>query len=330
MITQRYIHLNSSDEWKEALKGVNHAFGHTWESCYGMSLSTGFKTYLYCFKAEKIRVVCPISEREFNNQIDIVTPYGFSGFTGTGNQDAFPYYWKEFTKQKGYVCGYIGLNPLFENKNYFELSDYHSYNHIYALDLTEPEDKLFSNLSENRRRQVKDWKKYIFNYEKETLINFFLDNYHDFMKQRKVSSVYKFSLETLLFLLDLDNILIVGAGQPNKVEAVSLFAYTPYVGDFLFNVSLPEGKRHSVPLIWAALKQLQSLKVPLLNLGGGVRENDSLAQFKERFGGKKLPLACLKQVYRSEIYRELCLQIEANPDDYSGYFPPYRNPQVLT
>jgi hypothetical protein len=329
MIEQRCIGLDSPDNWKDALQEVKHAFSHTWENCYGMSLSTGFKTYLYCFESKNVRIICPISEREFNNTIDIVTPYGFSGFTGVGAHDEFTHYWKKFAKQKGYVCGYIGLNPLFENNGYFSSSDYYSYNYIYTLDLTQNEENLFSNLSGNRKRQVKNWKEHIFDYEKEELTSFFLDNYHNFMKQRKASQTYDFSLDTLLYLLDLDNVLILGAGQPNKVEAISLFAYTPYVGDFLFNISLPEGKRHSVSLIWSALKQLKLLNIPFLNLGGGICKDDSLAQFKERFGGEKLPLACLKQVYRPEIYRDLCLKSKANPDDYSGYFPPYRNSQYI-
>lgn len=329
-MNKRSISLDTPHVWKEALKGIQHSFFHTWEWCYSLSLSNKQNTFLYSLEENDARVICPISERSFLEHVDIVTPYGFSGFTGTGNHDRLYYAWKQFTAGKGYVCGYIGLHPLFENKDNFDPSEYHTYNNIYILDLTQSEDELFASLSENRRRQIKKNKECISTYEREKLGKFFLDNYSEFLKQRRASSAYNFSPETLLSLIDLDNVLILGAGQPNKIEAVSLFAYTPYGGDFLFNVSLPEGKRHSAPLIWSALLQLKSFGIPFLNLGGGISKDDSLAQFKERFGGRKVPLSCLKQVYKPEIYRKLCLQLKKDPDDYSGYFPPYRNSNILS
>ena len=55
-----------------------------------MHLTTGFRTYLYCFETENIRIVCPIAEREFDGYIDIVTPYGFPALSGTMIVHSFP------------------------------------------------------------------------------------------------------------------------------------------------------------------------------------------------------------------------------------------------
>jgi len=85
MIDQKCISLGSPTEWKDALKGIKHAFAHTWENSHAMRLTTGFNTYLYCFESNHVRIVCPIAEREFEGHVDIVTPYGFSGFVGNGN-----------------------------------------------------------------------------------------------------------------------------------------------------------------------------------------------------------------------------------------------------
>lgn len=74
------------------------------------------------------------------------------------------------------------------------------------------------------------------------------------------------------------------------------------------------------------VNHLKSLQIPLLNLGGGILENDGVAQFKQRFGAKKLALKCLKQVYEPEIYETLCWQVNMDPNDLSGYFPAYRRP----
>jgi hypothetical protein len=324
------IPLDAPTDWKKALSGIQHAFAHTWENCYAMHISSGTKTYLYCFETEKVRIVCPISERPWGEYIDIVTPYGFSGFVGNDDCDEFPYHWKKFVRDKEYVCGYIGLNPIFENCTYYKPDQIHQYNSIYVLDLTLSPSELFANLSTNRKRQLKDWEKSLANIvlDKEILTEFFLANYHAFYQSRRASPVYNFSRDTLSFLASLDNVVMVGMRGSEKMEAVSVFAHTPDVGEFLFNVSLPEGQRYSATLIWYGVNYLKSLQIPLLNLGGGIREGDGVAQFKERFGAKKLALKCLKQVYEPEIYVDLCRQVNADPNDMTGYFPSYRKPDV--
>jgi hypothetical protein len=329
---QRCIGLDSPREWANALEGMEHSFAHTWESCYAMHLSTGFATYLYCFEAKNARIVCPIAERTFENHTDVVTPYGFSGFIGNGNRYDFSRYWSDFAKRNGYVCGYIGLNPIFENSTYFGAEEIYEYNEIFVIDLTKSIDSIFVNLNSNRRRELRKARKDALSqliFDRDVLIDFFLANYHDFFARKDASQVYQFSNETLSFLLNLENTLIVGAEKSGRVEAVTVFAYTPYAADFLFNISLSEGRQHSVPLIWSALDHLKSLQVPLLNLGGGVRKNDSLAHFKRQFGGRRLPLRCIKQVYNSETYEMLCRRVDADPTDMGGYFPAYQKPYSL-
>jgi hypothetical protein len=64
-----------------------------------------------------------------------------------------------------------------------------------------------------------------------------------------------------------------------------------------------------------------------LNLGGGVKENDGVAEFKRRFGADEVPLRNVKQVYRRDIYEELCAEAGVDPHA-SAYFPAYRDPPV--
>lgn len=308
------------------MKGFKHAFGHTWENCYAMQLTTGFKTFLFKYETENVKIVCPISERKFENYTDIVTPYGFSGFSGNGDDSEFPQQWKKFAKQQGYISGYIGLNPLFENTSYFEAVECFKNKTIYVLDLTLREEKLFANLSSNRKRQLKDWT----NIESEiitdkpVLTDFLLENYIDFFNRKNASSIYHLSKETLTFLANLENAFLCGIKKSDRIEAVSLFAYTPYSGEFLFNVSIPEGRHHSFPLLWYSIKYLKSHTIPFLNLGGGIQENDGVAQFKKRFGGTELVFNSLKQIYDPGIYDSLCRRQNVDPEDMSGYFPAYR------
>jgi len=330
MISQKCIPLESFTEWANALLGIEHAFAHTWENCHAMSLTTGFRTYLYCFESGNVRIVCPIAEREFEGRVDIVTPYGFSGFVGTGNCADFPQYWGEFAKERGYVCGYIGLNPIFENRTYFDSSELYSYSHIYTLDLTLSHAELFSNLDRNRKRQFKEWRKTSVGFilDKRPLQEFFLANYIEFFREKKAATVYAFSRATLEGLFALDNVVMVGTGSAERIQAAIVFTYTPYAAEALFLISLPEGRHHSAALHWYGVEYFKSIGVPVLNLGGGVSANDSVAQFKERFGATKLTLKCLKQVYHVSTYEDLCAQVQVDPAYKTGYFPPYRSPQM--
>jgi hypothetical protein len=321
MIKQVCIPLDCPSEWKEALKGIKHTFGHTWENCYAMHLTTGFKTYLYCFESENIRIVCPIAEREYDGYIDILKPFGFSGFVANGNCSEFPHYWKEFAKQRGYICGYLGLNPIFDYSAYFDPDEIFQYGTVYVLDLTLSFEELWANLSMNRKRQLGDWARCrsTLSFEKNILTDFFLSNYFDFYRRKDAADVI-FSKETFSFLFDLDNILIIGAPNSGRVEAVSVFSFTADVGEYLFNISLPGGSHHTATLLWYGVNYLKDLQIPLLNLGGG---GGGMSEFKRRFGGREFVQKCIKQIYEPRTFRKLCRHVNADPNDTSGYFPPY-------
>ncbi|GAB2459620.1 hypothetical protein GCM10011375_09560 [Hymenobacter qilianensis] len=320
------ISLSAPEMWSEALKDIPHSFSHTWQSCYAMHLTTDYDTYLYNFVSNDIKVLCPIAIREYKGVKDVVTPYGFSGFIGNRSCLNFPNYWKKFAYECGWVSGYIGLNPILENPSYYAEEDVFEYNELYIINLRLTMEELFQNLSTNRRRQLKTFsdKSQNFTLDKNVIKEFFLNNYHQFFAERNASSVYNFSENTLSYIIELDNVIMVGYSEGSKMQAVSLFAYTLHGAEYLFNISLPEGRDKAVPLIWFGVSYLKSLNIPTLNLGGGVQRNDSIAQFKQRFGAVICPLRCLKQVYNEPVYSQLCLEISADPSDKTGYFPAYR------
>jgi hypothetical protein len=325
MTEHKCIPLGSPGEWENALEGIKHAFAHTWENCYAMHLTTGFKTYLYCFEADNVRIVCPIAEREFEGHVDIVTPYGFSGFVGNADCPEFPLHWNQFVEERGYVCGYFALNPTFENDTYFNPNEIYRSNTLYFLDLTLGIDKLFANLHKNRKRKLKDFDKTAFISDRSALTNFLIDNYPAFLRRVQAPKAAYFTRETLTSLCNLNNVVMVGAGTVEKIEAVYIFAHTLYAGDCLFNVAVPEGRHYATSLLWRGVNYLKSKHIPVLNLGGGVRENDRVAQSKEYFGPIKRPFRALKQVYNPEIYEQLCRHQGADPADKTGYFPGYRS-----
>lgn len=320
------IPLESHAAWRDALQGIPHAFAHTWENCQAMSLTTGYPTYLYCFENADARIVCPIAERSFGGYIDIVTPYGFSGFAGTTGCPDFPRHWRAFVMGRGYVCGYLAMNPAFQHPTYFDAAEAFHSNTLFYLDLTLPMNQMVSKLDRNRRRQLRDCHGTSLIFDKEALTPFLLQHYNEFMMRAQVAETGRFSLETLASLCTLPNVLMVGAVGDAGIESVNVFPYTPFLADSMINVPLPNGRRHETLLIWSAVEQLKAIGIPLLNLGGGIREGDTLAEYKRRFGARPVPFQCLKQVYRPDVYDILCRRSNANAHDRSGFFPAYRSP----
>lgn len=323
MVKQYFIPLESASAWRDAFYGIKHTFGHTWENCYAMHMTTGHKTYLYCFESETSRMVCPVSERDYQGHGDILKPFGFSGFVGEGVCPDFGSYWKEFARKQGYVCGYLGINPIFDYSSLFDADEICEHDVIHVLDLSPDVDEIFSRLHHGRRRGLKAWNggaaELVF--DRPALKKFFLENYTEFHRKKNSAAFYFFSNETLEFLLNQENVMLVGAGRDGKLEAVTLFAFTADAADALFNISIPEGQQHSSGLIWCGVKQLKALNIPLLNLGGG---GGGCADFKKRFGCNVLPLKCLKQVYQADVYERLCRTRTVGPGSRSGYFPVYR------
>jgi hypothetical protein len=289
-------------------------------------MTTGFRTYLYVFEHEGVRIASPIAERDFHGYTDIVKPYGFSGFVGTGACPDFRHYWKEFVKGKGYVCGYLGLNPVYDRSSEFDPEEIVEYDQVYVIDLTRPEQVMLDAMSKSRRRQLRNYEndRAAFLFDKPELKAFFLDHYHEFLRSRNASPYYYFSRETLSYLCDLDNVFLVGVSNDRCIITVELFALTSYIGDSLFNVSVGEGRNYSTALTWYEMNYLKGKGIPALNIGGG---GGSLGEYKRQFGCMVYALKAIRQVYNDPIYDQLSKG--ENLADASGFFPAYRRQEYV-
>jgi hypothetical protein len=320
----RRIPLDSRDEWERALDGVPHVFGHTWGSCHALSLN-GDPPALYAAERSGARVACPLIERPVGDRLDVATPYGFSGLTGTGPWPGFADHWRRFAAERGYVAGYLAVNALFGDETYADPADVTVVNDTYVLDLRDGVEAVAAGLSENRRRQLRAWRPDLHEHDTDRLASFFVEQYPLTMERKGAAARHRFSAATLAALCELRDTFLVGAVVEGAVESVSLFGHTPHAGDFIFNAALPGCQGHSAALIWSAVHRLVELGVPWLNLGGGMSPGDSLADFKARFGARPLPMRAVKAVYDRAAYAELCRARGADPGDRDGFFPAYRD-----
>jgi hypothetical protein len=320
--TDTLIPLEDRTGWEAALAGHPHAFAHTWDNCRAMAGTTGHATYLYSFRSDGVRVLCPLAERPAADHVDVVTPYGFSGFVGSGDCSGFDSHWRAFAEGRGYVCAYLLLNPVIPNPTLFA-ADAERHKTLFVFDLTLDEDELFARLSTNRRRQVRRAEPEALVTDREQLTEFFVETYPAFIAARDAAGVYDLSEQSMRELCASESVFLIGARSGGRICAVSLFGFTRHAGDYLYNASLPGHEEWSAILIWAAVRDLKARGVPTLNLGGAVSEDDGVAEFKRRFGTGEVPLHNVKQVYRPDVYRELCDRAGVDAEA-AGYFPAYR------
>ena len=309
----------------KALAGLPNAFGNTWERCNAMHETTGHPTFLWRYRSGTAECICPFAVRAFERHEDIVTPYGFSGFTGIGDGSEMVESWRRFTARRKFVAGYIGLNPLLVPDTFRTLPECKDDGSLYFLDLTSDSQALLRAMSRGRRRQIEGWES-----EGKPLLegqaalgNFLCANLVPFLRSRGATATYAFSEETLRLLLAAPSTFLLGAGSAGAIEAATLFAHSPLIGEHMFIVSVPGGERHTAALTWAGALALKDKGVRWLSMGGGVSGDDSIASLKERFGPLKLPKPILQQVYDDRQFAELCRSIADGDPGAGRYFPPY-------
>ena len=324
-MSERCIPVAQREEWESALAGVDHAFAHTWDNCYAMQQSSGLTTFLYVYENSSARVLCPVAERPFGPSVDIVTPYGFSGFIGRGDTSGFLSAWHRFALERDYVCGYFSQHPLLAWEGLSATEELRSRSTVFVLDLSLPEGTLFANTSALRRRQHRSWSKagapVIKDGDAER--EFFVTRCSAFLRERGASDLYNFSSSTLRQLVASNHTLVLGASDDGRVVAAALFGFSSGIVEYYLHAAEPEGRQYSALLIWAAIRHFKGLGARWLNLGGGVQPGDGVSLFKQLWGGDELPYRVIRQVYRPDLYTQLCHSAGIAESDET-YFPAYR------
>lgn len=326
---QRLIPLSDPDGWDEALMGIGHAFAHRHDNCAAFSLSQAEPAFLYSAVAPGGRVAVPLALRSKAGHKDLVSPYGFSGFAGSGRIDGFEELFTAFARAQGWVCGFIAQHPKV-TLSYFDQEAECDCNRLtrlaYVIDLSVSEEEMVRRLSQNRRRQMRGWSRSDLSFDRDEILAFILANRKAFYAARSASTVYDFADATWRALAASPNTLLIGRRLEGRIVAGSVFAWQGEIGDYLFNISVPEGQPASAQLIWEAAVRMKAAGITSLNLGGGIAEGDGVAQFKQRFGPQRLPLLALQQVYCKEVFCSLCQSAKVPAEIGQGFFPPYYKP----
>jgi hypothetical protein len=319
----RLIPLAQPEAWRFALRDLPHGFGHSWESCQAMFLTTGSPTFLYQYAQGTVRIICPLAERSFQGYKDIYTPFGFSGFSGTADCEGFKHEWYKFARSRDWVCGYINLHPLLTRRSYWDQRELFEQNDLFFLDLRRSASELWNGISRSRRHQItKSMRECSLSTDKSALGEFIASNSAAFFRERGAAGNYFFTQATWEQLFDSNNVFALGVKKDGKVVATTVFGFSEHLADALFNVWILNGRESGALLMWEGAVYLKTLGIHYLNMGGGVVRHDTIAQAKRLYGASVLPHCALKQVYNDAQFRELCQLRRVEPNRV-GYFPPY-------
>jgi hypothetical protein len=327
---ERLVGLDDPIGWAAALEGIPHGFGHTWDCCNAIHQSRPYPTYLYTWQHGHARVVCPIAERRFQGHVDIVTPFGFSGFAATESNGAFADHWHSFVRRKGYVCGYLALHPTLDRPELHGVSVVA--NILYILDLRLGVDELLRRVSQKRRRAIKGWRESgcTFVTDRERLAEFIIQNHEPFMRRVRASAASVMSPATLRLLCASTNVNVIGVEVRGAIVAIHASGRTPWDSESLVFLALPEGREYMTALYWEAVERHAAEGIPTLNLGGGVQRDDSIAFAKKLYGAQPYEFRSLREVYNMDEYGRLCDRADVGRGGQADYFPAYRTARPLT
>ena len=322
----RFVAATDRDAWNAALRGIDHAYAHTFEHARAIGHSMPVPPMLFSARVDGTDIACTFTERGGIAR-DLCTPYGFGGFVANGPVARFPERWRAFTAAAGYVSAYVGLNPLLGER--FVDDDCGIATHdLYVLDLRPGLAAVRERFAKSIRAKIRHWPGdgTLLETDRDALAAALPDLYAGTVRRVGAGAPYAFAPETLRAWVHGEQTVTLGVRRPSgPIEAIAVFGYTDACADYLISATSDAGRDYSAGLIWEAIRILVARGVPWLNLGGGVVNGDGLAAFKRRFGAERRRLHALALVCDRARYDGLCANAGIRRSA-TAYFPPYRAP----
>lgn len=234
----------------------------------------------------------------------------------------FASHWQEIGKRQGWVCAYIQEHPLLDSP--FEPTARDApIRAAYVLDISQPASSLLARMSQSRRRRLKE--NVIpgsgISPDMSAVLSFLERQATSFFEARSAEQLTIPASEGWAEIVSSPDVVSIEARLDGQIVAVSLFGGSGEIADYLYNISTQAGQRFSAHLIWRAIPVLRELGFCKLNLGGGIRANDSIAEFKRRFGPDEVTIVTHRSIFDSATYNALAKKSHAVRGD--SYFPVY-------
>lgn len=310
-----WIPLAARDRWEAALQGIPHGFAHRPEYSAAVASVGGHAAGLWAWQDDRGRAACPLLRRASpGGGFDIATPLGFAGFACAGDTTGLEAAWSGHWREAGALCAYVQLSPWREAADWRiglpglagQLSPSRE---CWLWDLRPAPDALAAAMAPKHRQLLHKWQRESARlcWDAARLRPAFDRLYADFLARRDIGAAYRFTPAAMAELSEAPGVLWVGAlDAQGEVEAVTVFLWHGEFADSFLNAATPAGRAHSRGLYWQGALRLRELGVRWLNLGGGLRDGDELARFKQRLGASPRRTLVLRQVFDAAGFERAC------------------------
>jgi hypothetical protein len=297
---------------------------HSWH--YAMGLSTlGIEPRLAVIDSGGERLLLSFYERPWKGRFDIATVLGLSGAWLSGSTGAPFQTFKAFAKTTGWVAGYIQLAPSIEVSHYPDGDRVISTNDLFLLDLGRGDLRQYASAIIRRKIARAERGGAILIDDAALLATHLRLLYPATIARTGAGPIYDFPVDALTTWACDPDVRTYGALVDGSIEAISMFRLVRKEAEYQLNACTEKGRGLAAWLIWKAAARLTTEGVQRLNLGGGIRRGDGLADFKAKFGGTRCELRALCQVYDPDAYADLCRRSGCSG---TSYFPGYRSSSV--
>ncbi len=202
----------------------------------------------------------------------------------------------------------------------------------YYIDLNKTEAQLKKNISNRNRKNTElDKSFYEFNIATNEEKNYFFELYNSFMSSVGANNSQFISSIFMKEILKLENNFLFCLKVNQEITLMHLIGINKRNenADFVFSASTNNGYYYGYLMLWNEIIFLKSLGFKKFFLGGGVRKNDGIDNFKKRLGGEVLYNGGLKLVVDQENYLKEINKFTTLKEN-SSFFPIYLKDQIFS
>ena len=252
---------------------------------------------------------------------DLTSAYGFGGPFGVDGDWRAPF--RAACAERGVVSEFIRFHPVRANQRLAGADvALERVQEMVVLDIAADDEKLVRRMVPQARNKLrKAWRAGLVAEPSRDLGRFWR-MYTEAMQSMGAAESYMFGRDYFAALDALgDNLLMLDTGQ-----AAALFLSGAGAMHYFLSATTDEGRRNAAAnlIIFEAMRRARDAGLAALNLGGGLREGDTLHAFKTSFGPGRATYYVGSAVHDPAVYRELSARAGADPDD--AFFPAYRRP----
>ncbi|MEA3352859.1 MAG: hypothetical protein U9Q33_03445 [Campylobacterota bacterium] len=273
---------------------------------------------------DSLQISIPLEKKMINDSddFDLITPINFQESTGNFIKENLQSIY-EVLKTTNAVCFYIQTKDEINYNN--EMIDSKRYRTNYYFNLLLSKEEIYSNKKRDARQRLRKALKNIkVNITEDIVSEEFYQNYARISEENDFSEKYKFSLEQFNGFSSIKGIKYLELRSEGDFVAGGFFGLNHKEIDYLYAAGSERFRDNIRLLLWIAIEYFKDKGYEKLFLGGGIKEDDSLAEFKSRMGTYYQKCYTIMSILDKEKAQKYAKK-EVTKEWFNNFFPPYRD-----